>query len=629
MRVLPYVLGGAAVLLVAGYLLLSASTPAAAPAAVTRPAPVRTAAPATTNEEVHLACAFKVGDQSAFTVVTDARASGAGAPAEGDRFSTTWSWQVVKESPPGQWLVATGFSGTELRQVITDAALRPTEATQGVFLLQVDKDCRFIGLGMPKAWKVNTRRFVASIVRSVEMRVSSGSTGASWEFTQADGMGRFRASYNAVRGEGGAWDVTRTKLAYRDGHGPKGIGIRPELLGGSATGSFDARGAWFRTLRGRERMRLKAEGRLVADLTQEFTLARDDLRFALKVPADLSDEAFSFDDPFTLQVATERPLDPALRGLSLPDALARFGKLYNSNDKGDAYAAALFLSDWLRARPEMAAQLLAALRNGGIPEAQQPALFLALELCGTGQAHAVLVEALGDAGMSFMNRARAASALSDVPTPNAETVTKLVEQARVVPKAGDQQGQILSGGSVRALGHLGERAEKLDPAMQTQIRDELQEQLHAAEGVSRTVDVVDALGNTGDEKVIPDLSKVMDGESAAVREHATFAFHRMDAEQATPPLVKRLGHEPDPAVRAAIANTLATVHAKDAAAIALVAQLLAKEPNPNARAEEIRFLGSVLPDATAKAALIQQFHRETVPELLQFIGSFVSAEDLR
>jgi hypothetical protein len=48
------------------------------------------------------------------------------------------------------------------------------------------------------------------------------------------------------------------------------------------------------------------------------------------------------------------------------------------------------------------------------------------------------------------------------------------------------------------------------------------------------------------------------------------------------------------------------------------------------RSALISLLGSAArTDASARLALVQQFHRETVPDLQVLIGRYVSAEELR
>ena len=141
--------------------------------------------------------------------------------------------------------------------------------------------------------------------------------------------------------------------------------------------------------------------------------------------------------------------------------------------------------------------------------------------------------------------------------------------------------------------------------------------------------MVDAIGNTGDGHFAADLGpKLVDG-SPSMREHAVRALRRMPGVEVAPVLLDRLGREPDPSVRAAIAETLLALGVRDVEAMTRAGQLLVTEPVPLVRAALIRWLGASAADLpVAKAALIAQFRRETVPQLMQLIGQYVTADEL-
>ena len=125
--------------------------------------------------------------------------------------------------------------------------------------------------------------------------------------------------------------------------------------------------------------------------------------------------------------------------------------------------------------------------------------------------------------MTEMDRARAAFALSDVPRPTQEAADALVEAAS------DSQPQVVSGTSVRALGHLTERARTLDPQMQQELQRTLTRELATASDTARAIDVVDAIGNSGDTHFLPALEERLADGSPAMREHArarSYAWRR-------------------------------------------------------------------------------------------------------
>jgi hypothetical protein len=560
-------------------------------------------------------------------VASTVRAPNSGVDPE--RFTSVLSWRVLDRPTQGEWLLGANFSSTELSQTLTKPESRVTEPVDAPFLLRIDRDCRFTGLGFSPKWTPAARRLVATVLRTFEVVVSSGAPLPTWETSQTDGTGTYAATYRAERTDDGTLHVHKKKSAYRQAQG-QGLGILADVSHADSDATFDGQGHWFTTIQGHERMLLRAQGQVLADLEQEFSLSRDDAKFSQALPTSLDPADFRWDDPFTPEPEAEHPVDRGLLTLSFADAMARFDAIYRKAKTGDAYAAALFLADWLRARPERALELMAAIRAAKVPEELRPAAFLALERCGTREASTVLREALGDRRMTSMDRARAATALSDVPNPTMEAMNALATNARSAPAAGDQDAQVVAGTSLRALGHLAERTEKLDPALHTEALAELRRDLASAQGSSRVVDVVDALGNSGDESLVPALKDRLADSSPQVREHVVRAFRRMDPSEATGPLLAQLAVETDPEVKAAILDTLVSLGSPDARTVEPVAQALPAETSPVVRAAMIRLLGAAVASVpAAKVALVRQFQRETVPQLLQLIGRYVAPGELR
>jgi hypothetical protein len=303
-RVVPVLLvAGVVAWLAAGHLVVGgqgAATPAMMAVSSAHAASLPGAGASKRGGRVELACDLAVGDQAAFSVETEVTDPGSGAPEEADRFRGVLSWRVLKSPVTNQWYVAAAFSGTEVRQGLMAQAHRVSEPLDTVFLIRMDRDCRFLVIGFPLGTKVTTRRFLVSVMRSLEMVVSSTTSGAAWEYEQSDGTGRFRAQYHAQPAGGGAFRVTRNKSANREANGPEGTGLKPELVSGLAQGTFDVQGKWFRAVEGTERMRLRTGGHAWTELVLRFSIARDDQRFRLTLPPGVDPKGFDFDDPYTM-----------------------------------------------------------------------------------------------------------------------------------------------------------------------------------------------------------------------------------------------------------------------------------------------------------------------------------------
>jgi HEAT repeat protein len=564
------------------------------------------------------ACAFEPGERAAFSLQLNTQPRG--APGPGDLFKAVLSWEVVGAPRPDEWLLRAAFSSIELQQDSSNLDERLTQPLDGTFMIRVGRDCRFTGKGYPPDWKPATRRFVSTVLSSFEFAVVPTSPGPSWEIDQTDGLGRYTARYNAVARPDGGFEITKVKRFYRGDDRTKAMGFQLQLLGAKEEATLDARGRWLRRAVGGEQVRMRVQKQVLAEVDMRYELTRDDTRFVRPDPGVLM-AAVDWQDPTEMVAkAQDASVDPALAKLSFGAALDRFSQIYT----GDPYAAGLFLAEWLKAHPEGAETLLTTLRDGGIADAMRPAAFFALEHCGTPQARAVLMTALADDSMAEIDRARAASALSDVPKPTEDSARALIEAA----SATDSEPQLVSGTSVRALGHLTERARTLDPQMQQELQQSLRQDLQSAGDTSRAIDVVDAIGNSGDPSFVPALEERLADDLPAMREHAAWALRRMAAADATEPLMNRLEVETDPSVQTALVDTLTTLGVRDPNAVAVANAQLAGQPPPEVRAALIRWLGAAADQPAARAALVAQFHREQVPQLQQLIGRYVSADEL-
>lgn len=583
------------------------------------PRPQSSTATAPDTGSRRAACAFAPGERAAFVLQITGLA--AAAPGQEDLFAAVLSWEAVASPRPDESLLRAAFSATQLRQALSRSDQRVAQPLDGTFMIRVGRDCRFTGAGYPPDWQPLTRRFVATVLHTFEFVLDSRRSELSWEVEQRDALGSYTARYAAVPLAGGELAMTKVKTRYRDGDEGL-VNLQVQLVGATATATLDARGRWLRRASGREQVLIRVQGALLADLEQRYELMRDDARF-VRPDGAVQLAELEWQDPFAMAVAAaDAPVDPAVAKLSFDDALNRFSEAYAKTPGGDAYAAALLLSQWLRAHPEGAAALIATIRDGGIPELLRPAAFLALERCGTPQARAALMTALADESMTEMDRARAASALSDIPQPTQESARALVEAAS------DSQPKLVAGTSVRALGHLTERARTLDPEMRRELQAALDRELAAARDTSRAIDVVDAIGNSGDAAFVPALEARMADGSPAMREHAARALRRMAPSDAAAPLLERLAIENDPGVQTALVDTLAALEVREPSAIAMADSQLAKQPAPEVRAALIRWLGAAANEQTARQALVAQFRRESDPQLQQLIGRFVSADDL-
>lgn len=561
-------------------------------------------------------CRFGPDETAAFTLestVRDVRGE------DEDHFRAALSWQVVEQLSATRWRLRAALSGVSHSQALTLAEERVEGPLTDPFFVDVDASCRFVGFGFARDWDPRRRQFVQTMLLTHEF-VLPGRRGARrWSASQSDGMGPFEASYElASEAQGSGLEIQRRKAAYDGQAGAAALGLSIVMVSAEATASFDRdHPGWLKTSVGSEQVQIVVQGQVEADLLQRFHLTRDDARFVAMRAMD-PDEA-DFGDAFALAVEREPRADPQVVQMSYEEALLAF--LAQFDGTGDpSYAAARQLATWLKSHPEAAHQLVSALRAGAIDDAARPALFLALELSGTEAARDALSGVLVDERFATVDRARAASALSDIGGPTRSTAELLLARAQ------DDGDEMVASVSLLGLGRMARRSG--DDELRTYVRASLDRELAAAGDESKTRVLLDAMGNSGDLAFADTLESHLGAESAATRQHAAEALGRLDPVEAGPRLLDRLGRETDPAVSAAMVGAYRGPPTTDT--ITLMSDKLAASTSTQERAAIIAWLGAASrTQPEARSLLVAHYHGETNARLMQQIGAFVPPAALR
>lgn len=561
-------------------------------------------------------CRFSPGETAAFTLestVRDVRGE------EEDHLRATLSWQVDAQLAADRWRLRAALTEVSHSQELT----LPEERVEGPltepFFVDVDASCRFVGFGFARDWDARRRQLVQSALRTHEFVLPERQGAKRWTAAQSDGIGAFEASYAiASSAESQAVRVKRRKGAYEGQAGAAAFGVSVVMVGAEATASFDREHPhWLTTSSGVERAQIHVDGEVAADLLQQFRLTRDDGRF-VAVRALSADEV-DFGDAFELDTQRELRVDDRVAQLSYEEAMQAFLAHFGGSDDS-SHAAARSLAGWLRLHPEAATRLAAALRAGELDEAVRPALFLALELSGTEAARDVLADVLVDPRLRPVDRARAASALSDIGEPTRSTAELLLAQAR------SDDAPMVESVSLLGLGHMTRRSG--DEELRAYVRDSLAGELANAASAERTHLVLDAMGNSGDPAFADVLAAHADAESAATRLHAVEALGRLDPGASGSRLLERFRAETDPAVGAAIVKALRGPATADA--VALMSDKLSASTSITERAAIIAWLGSASRTRPeARTLLAAHVREETNARLVQQIGAFVPASELR
>lgn len=553
-----------------------------------------------------LACHFEPDQRGAFRLessVHDTR-----APAQEDALTGVLSWRVAETLSTTRWRLRAALSHVEHGQSLTLPEERVTGSLEAPFFIDVDASCRFVGFGFDKRWSARKRQLVQTAISTWEHVLPAAADATRWRVEQTDGMGSYEASYERLPGRGVG--VQRDKAAYKEQDTARTLGLTLQVVGARSTARFDS--GWILRAAGRERMRIETSGQLQADLVQRFSVARDDDRYSEVPPLAAADADFS--DAFALAVDRSRAVDPGLVKVPFERALSDFVARFQQGDA--SFAAARQLAAWLRANPDKAKLLLTTLRGDRVPDKARSALFLALELSGLDESRSVLSSVLEDTSFSRIDRARAASALSDIGEPRLVTAEQL--------RARSTEEGIVGNVSLLGLGKLGSRAS--DHAVRGYVRTELTAELDKAGPGYKNV-VLDAIGNSGDASFSERVSKELDSDDPVTRRHAAKALGRVDPNSSS--LLAQIEQESDADTRAAIVTAMRGGK-PNAEAIVTLSTQLSSSTSAKERRAIIEWLGAALrTHPAARDALARHFHNETDARLKQLIGTYLPASALR
>ena len=596
-----------------------------------------------------LACRLHPGEDLPFRLhsITD---TGAGDARQRLELEGVLHWHVLASRGTG-WLVAAALDelAVDQRPVPQSPAQRPVPGSGATsrelqaeleepFLVEVGRDCRFKGFAFAPRSDSRARSRIEALMRSMEMVLPVAPV-RQWTARQDDAMGSYQGHYQRETTTGGGTGVVISRrrvryFAFRlPSLGPKVAGPSAEIVRSEARATLDAVGGWLSALSSQDHLKLSLGERLLAEVTGSVELHRIESP-PLPRLVGLATERFVSRSNLQAEEGPPQPTvpDAAQAALDLSGAVADFERRLGSG-KGGLHGAVSTLAGYLVGRPGAITELMAALRNGSIDPKLHSALFLALERTGTPQAERALAEGVGDRRLSSVDRMRAAVALADVPHPSQQAVDALVAQARA--RGGDTEAEDVSRSALLALGTLDHNTAASNPELAAEARQELGARLRAMPPPGEVMTDLDAVGNSGDESLVAAVEPYTDDPSPMVRAHAAGAFGRTVDAADEARLTAWLVREPDRGVRRAIVATLAA--RVDAAGGGLSSNLLStaiswlpQEPDAQVRGLLIPLLGGVAANVPeAKQALIDQFHREQQPELLELIGQYGSVEELR
>ena len=506
------------------------------------------------------------------------------------------------------------------------------------FFVVLGTDCRITEAGFSPELSAEAINRQQALVNGLSLVVSQTPGDREWTAKEHDSVGEYTARYSRAA-DAAPGSFVKERTAYLSVHPPVGQRFKEQLLvrilGSTSPATLDEQHAWLTQLESKEHFQVtRADGSLVTDVKSSLALERDLQQQTPLEVAMLPELRWrsDHDAPLLAEVRQAEPPD-AMKTMALEDAMAQYSALLRASQPGGVGRAANFLALLLRAQPGLAFELMAMLQRQEIAPDLESTVFLALELSGTPESQAALIEGLSDEHAA-RNRSRAAAALPDVPNPSPATLTALAETAREAQAETKDETRLVRNSAVYALGALEGRTRSKNTALADQTLATIRARLGKVESPSDLTATLDAIGNSGNADFIPDLKPHLEARDALVRTHAIQAMGHMDPEANKTVFRQLIVGEQDPKIRGAIAQTYADqARRADTVAPPEVVQgalaVLGREPDPRVRGQLIDLIGpACASDPQAMQALAAQFKQETEPMLMKAIGRYVPANKL-
>ena len=575
---------------------------------------------------------------NASALLTDPKGQQPGQLLSSDAgFSARLRFRAV-EPRKGGMFVAFALDDIEANAGMIDLPKDMREQLEKPFYAMLAPDCRFTEFAFRKDVSDDVVNRTQALVQGLSLALDQDTRKATWLSREHDPVGQYSARY--TRSDTDPRRLVKARQSYLRSHRPAGFAIKEPMLvrviDSKAPVTLDEDHAWLSHFESREHVQIvRASGGMIADLkstmwleqtsedVETIALARTDADLRWRKPAEPP-----------LVTAPTKPEPPeAMKTMPLEIAMAEYTSIMRSGAQGAIAKAADYLALYLRARPEMAFELIRLLERNQVPPDLESTLYLGLELAGTPEALAALTEGLSDAHAP-RNRARAAAALPDVPRPTQQTLEALVDTARNAKAQTPDDARLVRNAAGYAIGTLEQRTRVANPALARAALAELRSGLSSAQGHAQQAAALDAIGNSGNAALLPDVQPLLAAEEGLVRAHAIQAMQHMDPKANQDMFKGLIAREPDAQIRGTIAVTYADQAKRanqppPAPVVTAAIEQLSQESDPRVRGLLIELIGpAAASSSSAVAALAAQFHKETDPILLRLIGKYVPGNRL-
>lgn len=203
--------------------------------------------------------------------------------------------------------------------------------------------------------------------------------------------------------------------------------------------------------------------------------------------------------------------------------------------------------------PEETFRIPDLITHGALTDRQHAQILNSLGVVGTPEAQEVLLALIEDPDRSDITRFRAAISFSSIAAPLAKAVQE--DLFSRVDRLKAPEDTEINGTLVMSIGTIARNIQDDFPEESREMVMELKNCL-PAKTETQTRYLIKALGNSGDERVIPEISNYLSDDAPRLREAAARALSHMPPDQIDASLQDSLASETDTAVLTAIVQTL-------------------------------------------------------------------------
>lgn len=409
-------------------------------------------------------------------------------------------------------------------------------------------------------------KVIQQVVKGMQLLVSQTAK-REWSTQEKDGEGVFRAHYTVTSDDSpsGELVVHKRKEQYLFLEGAR---LSPEQEAEATQGRIAKSDGVFRLQRNshwidgvnlQETSVRSRKGRDWARGKVSFTAQRQSgvkpLFFSLaELEAALVSDALVKAQFYQ----TDATLDRLGVGVSMEEMLKLCVGLFNGEDKERAEWAERLLVNYLRQFPQRCFQLVKLLDRPqaiGLNQSTELHVWNLLTRVGHREAQQATVVPLFDPEYGTATRYRALSYFHDFAHPEKEVTDRLLSFADSVPAIQSQEASELRAMALYAVGTAG-GPDKLNEPLQQEISTQLAARLNSSQKPGDQAVALLAIGNQGDEKMLPVITPYLSSRDDMVRANAYDALRRMPGEAAVDLLISTVATESSSTVRVAAIKTL-------------------------------------------------------------------------